>query len=136
MKRCNVIRMMMLCTCLSLLLSPFNSNTAAGKKAAPLFNNFTVAVKPGYSAPPGQFLVKVKNISTGAVVYESPVFGEPAGEDLPFGTTIPAGEYAVEVMSMYIIKASSNGQERTVMGSETWIAAGGATPISILVWPN
>lgn len=135
MKRRNVVRMLALCACLALLLSPFGRNAAAGKKNT-LFNNFTVAVKPGYSAPPGQFLVKVKNISTGAVVYESPVFGEPAGEDLPFGTNIADGEYAVEIMSQYIIKASSNGQERTVMGSETWIAAGGATPISILVWPN
>ncbi len=134
MKRRNVVRMLALCACLALLVSPFGKNPVSGKKA--VFNNFTVAVKPGYSAPPGQFLVKVKNISTGAVVYQSPVFGEPVGEDLPFATSIPSGEYAVEVMSQFIIKASSNGQERTVMGSETWIAAGGATPINILVWAN
>lgn len=124
---------LMLCACLALMILPLTKSA----NSAPLFNNLTIAVKPGYSAPPGQFLVKVKNSSTGAVIYTSPVFGRFGdGEDLPFGTTIPNGNYDVEVMAQFIIKASSNGDERTVTGSETWTASGGSTPISILVRPN
>ncbi|SIO48647.1 hypothetical protein [Chitinophaga niabensis] len=132
MKRRYLSGIMILCACLALLILPFAKNA----NSATVFNNFTVAVKPGYSAPPGQFYVKVKDISTGTVIYTSPVFGGFGGTALPFGTTIPDGEYAVEVIAQFIIKASSNGDERTVTGSETWIASGGATPISILVRPN
>jgi hypothetical protein len=134
MKRRSLFAIMAICACLAFLILPFSKKANAEKT---VFNNLTIAVKPGYSAPPGQFLVKIKNSSTGAVIYTSPVFGKFGdGYDLPFGTTIPNGEYAVEVVAQFIIKASSNGDERTVTGSETWIASGGVTPISILVRPN